>query len=50
MSFHYWPSLIGGMLIGLSAAMLLLLNGRIAGVSGILGSLAQSALAYGSMA
>jgi uncharacterized membrane protein YedE/YeeE len=37
----YWPSLIGGMLIGLSAAMLLLLNGRVAGISGILGRLAQ---------
>jgi uncharacterized membrane protein YedE/YeeE len=31
----YWPSLFGGVLIGLSAAMLLLLNGRIAGISGI---------------
>lgn len=31
----YWPSLIGGMLIGLSAVLLLLLNGRIAGISGI---------------
>lgn len=39
----YWPSLFGGMLIGLSAAMLLLLNGRIAGVSGIVGRLAQGA-------
>jgi uncharacterized membrane protein YedE/YeeE len=39
----YWPSLIGGMLIGLSAAMLLLLNGRVAGISGILGRLAQGA-------
>jgi uncharacterized membrane protein YedE/YeeE len=28
-------SLIGGMLIGLSASMLMLLNGRIAGISGI---------------
>ena len=28
MIFPYWPSLLGGMLIGLSAAMLLLLNGR----------------------
>jgi uncharacterized protein len=37
----YWLSLIGGMLIGLSAALLLLLNGRIAGVSGIAGRLAQ---------
>lgn len=43
MSFSYWPSLLGGMLIGLSAAMLLLLNGRIAGISGIVGSLARGA-------
>lgn len=34
-------ALAGGMLIGLSAATLLLLNGRIAGISGILGRLAQ---------
>ncbi len=39
----YWPSLLGGMLIGLSATMLLLLNGRVAGISGILGRLAQGA-------
>jgi hypothetical protein len=39
----YWPSLIGGMLIGLSAVLLLLLNGRIAGISGIVGRLAQGA-------
>lgn len=39
----YLPSLIGGMLIGLSAVMLLLFNGRIAGISGILGRLAQGA-------
>lgn len=36
----YWPSLAGGMLIGLSAVTLLLLNGRVAGISGILGRLA----------
>ncbi|ANT51185.1 YeeE/YedE family protein [Mesorhizobium amorphae] len=35
----YWPSLFGGMLIGLSASLLLLLNGRVAGVSGIVGRL-----------
>jgi len=35
----YWPSLLGGMLLGLSAIMLLLLNGRIAGISGIVGRL-----------
>jgi len=34
---HFTPlsSLIGGMLIGLSAIILMLLNGRIAGISGI---------------
>lgn len=35
----YWPSLAGGMLIGLSVAMLMLLNGRIAGISGIVAGL-----------
>lgn len=33
------PSLIGGALIGLSAVMLFALNGRIAGISGIVGRL-----------
>ncbi|CZT37840.1 YeeE/YedE family protein [Rhizobium sp. 9140] len=37
----YLTSLAGGMLIGASAVMLLLLNGRIAGISGIVGRLAQ---------
>lgn len=38
---HFTPlaSLLGGMLIGVAAAMLVLLNGRIAGISGILGGL-----------
>ena len=35
----YTDSLIGGLLIGVSAAVLLLLVGRIAGISGIAGSL-----------
>lgn len=35
----YAQSLAGGLLIGLSAAMMLLLNGRIAGISGIVASL-----------
>ncbi|GAA3113929.1 YeeE/YedE family protein [Rhizobium viscosum] len=35
----YLPSLFGGMLLGLSAVLLLLVNGRIAGISGILGNL-----------
>ena len=38
---EYLPPLAGGMLIGVSASMLLLLNGRIAGISGIVGRLAQ---------
>ena len=38
-----WSSLIGGTFIGLSAVLLLLLNGRIAGISGIVGRLAQGA-------
>ena len=37
--FTPWASLLGGILIGIAAAMLLLLNGRIAGVSGIVGGL-----------
>jgi uncharacterized protein len=37
--FTPWTSLAGGALIGLAAAMLVLLNGRIAGVSGIVGGL-----------
>jgi uncharacterized membrane protein YedE/YeeE len=35
------PSLFGGMLIGLSAVLFLALNGRVAGISGIVGRLAQ---------
>src|SRR3954470_16371402 len=37
--FTPWASLAGGVLIGASAAMLVLLNGRIAGISGIVGGL-----------
>ena len=37
--FTPWASLAGGMLIGAAAAMLVLLSGRIAGISGILGGL-----------
>ena len=38
-AFTPWSSLAGGMLIGLAAAMFVLLNGRIAGISGVLGGL-----------
>ena len=37
--FTPWTSLAGGILIGAAAAMFLLLNGRIAGISGVLGGL-----------
>ena len=37
--FTPWSSLAGGLLIGLATAMFLLFNGRIAGISGILGGL-----------
>lgn len=38
--FTPWASLAGGLLIGLSTALLLLFNGRIAGISGILAGIA----------
>ena len=38
-AFTPWWALAGGVLIGVSAAMFVLLNGRIAGISGILGGL-----------
>ncbi|MBS0337771.1 MAG: YeeE/YedE family protein [Proteobacteria bacterium] len=37
--FTPWASLAGGVLIGLAAAAFVLLNGRVAGISGILGGL-----------
>jgi uncharacterized protein len=38
-AFTPWSSLAGGVLIGVAAAMLALLNGRIAGISGVLGGI-----------
>lgn len=38
-NFTPWASLAGGILVGLAAAALVLLNGRVLGVSGILGGL-----------
>ena len=37
--FTPWSSLAGGLVIGAAAAMFILLNGRIAGISGIIGGL-----------
>jgi len=41
--FTPWTALAGGALIGLAAALLVLLNGRIAGISGVLGGLLRPA-------
>ncbi len=41
MAFTPVSALIGGALIGASASMMLALNGRIAGISGILGGLVR---------
>jgi uncharacterized membrane protein YedE/YeeE len=41
--FTPWPALAGGVLIGVAAAAFVLLNGRIAGISGILGGLLRPA-------
>lgn len=38
-NFTMWQSLSGGLLIGLAASLLLYFNGRIAGISGIVGGL-----------
>jgi uncharacterized membrane protein YedE/YeeE len=40
-NFTPWSSLTGGILIGIAAAVFILFNGRIAGISGILGGLVQ---------
>ena len=39
--FTHWTSLAGGMLIGLGAGLFVVLNGRIAGISGLLASLLE---------
>ena len=38
-AFTPWSALAGGLLIGLATAMFALLNGRVAGISGVLGGL-----------
>jgi hypothetical protein len=38
-AFTPWSALAGGVLIGIAAALLVFINGRIAGVSGIVGGL-----------
>ena len=38
-NFTPWASLLGGILIGLAAAILMVFNGRVAGISGVLGGI-----------
>lgn len=38
-AFTPWPALAGGVIIGLAATLLALANGRVAGISGIVGGL-----------
>lgn len=40
--FTPWSSLTGGLLIGLAAALMIVLLGRVTGISGIFGSLLQT--------
>lgn len=42
-NFTPWSALVGGLLIGCATALLFLGNGRIAGISGILGGLLKAA-------
>ena len=42
LGFTPWTALAGGLLIGLAAAVFILFNGRIAGISGILGGLLRA--------
>ena len=43
-SFTPWSAIAGGVLIGIAAALFLLVNGRIAGISGIIGGLLRPSL------
>jgi uncharacterized membrane protein YedE/YeeE len=42
-AFTPWSALAGGALVGIAAAMFALLNGRIAGISGVIGGLLNPA-------
>jgi len=43
LNFTPWSSLTGGALIGLAASLFVVANGRIAGISGLIGNLLQRA-------
>jgi len=45
-NFTPWSAAIGGAVIGLAAALLVLVNGRVAGISGIVGGMLQPSANY----
>lgn len=49
-NFTPWTALAGGALIGLAASLFVTLNGRIAGISGLLGSLLERGEGVGEKA
>lgn len=50
LNFTPWTSLAGGILIGLAASLFVLGNGRIAGISGLLGSVLEGGEGRGEKA
>lgn len=48
LNFTPWSSLAGGALIGLAASLFVVANGRVAGISGLIGSLLQRGSEGGS--
>ena len=49
-NFTPWTALAGGALIGLAASLLAVMNGRVAGISGLLGSLLERGEGLGEKA
>lgn len=49
-NFTPWSALLGGALIGLAASLFALMNGRVAGISGLLGSLLERSEGRGEKA
>jgi hypothetical protein len=50
LNFTPWSALAGGALIGLAAALFVVLNGRIAGISGLLGAVVEGGEGRGEKA
>ncbi|MBU2156001.1 MAG: YeeE/YedE family protein [Gammaproteobacteria bacterium] len=49
-NFTPWSALVGGALIGLAASLFVVMNGRVAGISGLLGSLLERGEGMGEKA